>query len=75
MAVIYLGTGFILSFIQVRMAVVLTDLKLGLSGLVHFLLTLLALCTYLMYNDALTQRNTELITNAVILLFTNDINE
>ena len=51
------------------------DIKLLLSGVNILMLTLLATYTSFMYNFALAEKNSDLVTNAVILLFINDLDE
>ena len=51
------------------------NLQLALSGFVLLGLTVLAMFTSIFYNMALAQSNTDLIVNAVILLFINDLDE
>ena len=71
----YLGKDFVIALHQLAKSTDLRDLRLGFSGLVVFFLTGLALVTSVIFNMALAKTNQELIMNAVILLFINDIDE
>jgi len=73
--ILFLGSDFIDSFLQLRKAVAMANLRFFLSGLILFFLTMLALYTSFLYNVALAESSTELIMNAVILLFINDLDE
>ena len=70
-----LSVDYINSGLQLRKAVAIFDSRLFISGFLHMSMTVLALfCSYY-YNMALATTNTELIVNAVILLFINDLDE
>lgn len=71
----YLGVDFVQSSLQLIMAAQTRDLALMISGLGIFTLTALAMFTTAVYNWALADKNTDLIVNAVILLFVNDLDE
>lgn len=71
----YLGVDFVLSCNQLIMAAKIRDILLLISGLGIFGLTTLAMFTTAVYNWALADKNTDLIENAVILLFVNDLDE
>lgn len=73
--ILYLGSDIILSMLQIQKAIALLDLQLFLSGFLQFFLTSWALFTSGFYNLALAEKNTDLIMNAVILLFINDLDE
>merc|ERR1712087_134954 len=70
-----LGVDFLNSTFQIRKAVFLFDYWLLISGILHFGMTVLAVFSSHYYNMALATSNTELIVNAVILLFINDLDE
>lgn len=70
-----LAVDYICSALQIRKAIAIFDWRLFISGFLHMSITVLALfCSYY-YNMALGTTNTELIVNAVILLFVNDLDE
>lgn len=71
----YLGTDFVNSILQIKKAVVTRDPKLIISGFVLLSLTSTAMFTSVLYNIAIASSNTDLIVNAVILLFINDLDE
>lgn len=71
----FLGADLVESTLQLRKAVVLFDSRLLISGFVIFFLTTLALFTSSIYNIALATSDTDLLTNAVILLFINEFDE
>lgn len=71
----YLGVDFVQSCNQLIMAVKIRDISLLISGLGIFGLTALAMFTTAVYNWALADKNTDLVVNAVILLFVNDLDE
>jgi len=70
-----LGVDYVNAAFQMRKSVALRDLWLFFSGFAHFALTTLALYTSYFYNLATAPANTDLILNAVILLFINDFDE
>lgn len=73
--IIYLGPDFVISTLQIRMAIHSKDIWLLLSGYVVALLASLAFFTSAVYNIALAESSTDLIVNAVILLFISDVDE
>ena len=70
-----LGVEIANSTFQIRKGVFLFDFRLLLSGSLHLGMTVLAIFASVYYNLALATSNTELIVNAVILLFINDLDE
>lgn len=72
---LYLGADISMSLLQLRKAVMLLDFQLLISGFGLLGLTALAFFTSFVYNMALAEKNTDLLTNAVILLFINDLDE
>ena len=70
-----LGVDFVNSILQLQKAVALRDGRLFTSGFILLSLTTLASFTSGVYNVALAESNTDLIVNAVILLFINDLDE
>ena len=51
------------------------DWQIFVSGFILLFLTILAAYTSVLYNIALAETNTQIIVNAVILLFINDLDE
>jgi len=70
-----LGVDYVNSALQIRKSMALLDPWLFVSGFLHMGMTVLALFASGFYNQALATSNTELIVNAVILLFINDLDE
>ena len=71
----YLGRDLSMGCLQLLSALTVGDVRLFISGVVMMCLTLVAIITSYKYNFALAQKNTDLVTNAVILLFINDMDE
>lgn len=63
------------SVLQLVKSVFIKDFQLFLSGLFLFALTLLAAFATIVYNIALAANDTDLLANAVILMFINDLDE
>ena len=59
----------------VLLSVAKLDLRMFINGFFHLGMTIFALFSSYYYNLALATTNTELIVNAVILLFVNDLDE
>ena len=74
-AAIYLASDFVLSILQIKQAIYMNNFFLLVSGYVILGLTCLAFFTSAVFNIALAASNTDLIVNAVILLFINDVDE
>ena len=72
---IYLGSDIVMSMLQIRKATALLDFQLYLSGFGLLSLTILTFFTSFVYNLAFVERNADLVINAVILLFINDLDE
>lgn len=70
-----LSVDYINSALQIRKAVAILDLRLFVSGFLFLSISVLAMFCSFYYNLALATTNTELIVNAVILLFINDLDE
>ena len=70
-----LSVDYINSALLILKAVDIMNLKMLVSGFLHFGMTVMALFCSFYYNKALATTNTELIINAVILLFINDLDE
>jgi len=70
-----LGPDLANSIYQIRKAIFIRDGRLFLSGFLFFGLTTIAVFASVFYNQALATTDTELIVNAVILLFINDLDE
>jgi len=70
-----LGVDFANSFFQIQKAASQCDFWLYSSGFFHLAMTVLAIFASVYYNLALATSNNELILNAVILLFINDLDE
>jgi len=71
----FLGRDLVDSLLQLQKAVHIRDRTFLLSGSIHCYLTTLAFYTSFRYNMALAESNTDLIVNAVILLFINELDE
>ena len=71
----YFAKDFVLALMQLSKSIFLFNLRLGFSGVVLFFLTGLALVTSVIFNKAIATTNPDLIMNAAILLFINDIDE
>jgi len=72
---VFLASDFIHGSLQIRKAFAMQNIQLMLGGLVLFSVTALAFFTTIAYNLAVAETATELIMNAVILLFINDLDE
>ena len=72
---IHLGSDLVLSALQIRKAVKLRDMQLFLSGCGMLCLTILTIIASFIYNVAYVEQNADLVINAVILLFINDLDE
>ena len=72
---VYLGNDLVIGVLQIHEAVVLKEMTLFFSGFIMLCLTLFTLLTTILYNTALAVSDTDLIMNAVILLFINDLDE
>ena len=71
----YLGEDFLKSLYQLHAAAILTDAQIFVSGFLLFSITGIAFFASIVYNMALAETDTELIMNAVILLFISDMDE
>jgi len=60
---------------QIRKSVYLLDKQLLLSGFILFFITAFAFLVSFRYNTALLESNTDMITNTMILLFVNELDE
>ena len=72
---LHLGGDFALSFVQILISIKTKNYHLRASGISMFIVTGVAFSTSIIYNMALAEKNTDLLTNAVILLFINDLDE
>ena len=72
---LFLGPDLITSIFQLFNGTIFCDQRFFLSGIFLFFLTLLAVQTSIFYNVAMAESDTDLIVNAVILLFINDLDE
>ena len=72
---LFLGTDILNFVLQLGKAVILKDFQLFLSGSILLFLTSWTIYTSATYNWALAETNTDVIVNAVILLFINDLDE
>lgn len=70
-----LSVDFINSALQILKSVTVLNLRMFVSGFFHLTMTVLAVFGSFYYNMALATTNTELIVNAVILLFINALDE
>jgi len=75
LTMLHLGVDTIYGLRQMRKAIHLSDTILFVSGARLVCLSGLALTTSVLYNAALAETNTQMIVNAVILLFINDLDE
>ena len=71
----FLGNDIVKSILQLWISIETLNLRIALSGAVLCFLTALAIFTSVIYNKALADSDTELIMNAVVLLFVNEIDE
>ena len=72
---IFLGQDFIDGILQLQQSVIMKKKRFAISGIVLITLAMWALITSVRFNQGLAEKNTDLITNTVILLFINDIDE
>jgi len=72
---LFLGRDFAISTMQIRKSVYLLDKQLLLSGFILFFITSYAFLVSFRYNTALLESNTDMITNTMILLFVNELDE
>ena len=72
---IFLGQDLGMSLLQVHQSHMLGDVRLLLSGLSLLCFSLLALVTSFIYNEASGSKNTDMIKDAVVLLFFSDLDE
>ena len=70
-----LGRDLLMSLRQMEQGVRKRDSKLVTSGLVLLILSGVALLSSFIYNRALAEKNTDLIMNAVVLIFVMDIDD
>jgi len=73
--ILFLGNDFSMSLLQLRKAAFVFDSQLLLSGGILFFLSAYSLSVSFRYNTALAEKNTSWITNAMILLFVNELDE
>ena len=73
--VAFLAVDFVLGYHQITLSIQRSCPQLFFSGMGMLYITTLALFTSVAYNYALASSNTDLIVNAVILLFVNDMDE
>ena len=71
----HLGKDLVKSVLQQFLGVENKDLQLIISGLTLYYLTMFAVVASFFYNVVLAASDVELITNTVVLLFINDIDE
>jgi len=72
---LFLGRDFAISTMQIRKSVYLLDKQLLLSGFILFFITAYAFLVSFRYNTALLESSTDMITNTMILLFVNELDE
>jgi len=72
---LFLGKDLVLSVIQFRMGLQSKNMWLVVSGIILGYLTLWSLFVSFLYNRATSENNTDLVTNTVILVFINGIDE
>ena len=73
--VLNIGEDLVNGIFQLQKGISFRDKRLFFSGCMLQALAVLALTTSAMYNLAIAETNTDLIMNAVILLFINDLDE
>ena len=69
------GRDLVMSLAQLMIFINTWDYQMLVSGLSILMVTGVAMSTSVIYNMALATKNTDLLTNAVILLFINDLDE
>ena len=72
---LYIGCEKSMSYQQLLSELALGDFQLFVSGNGILILTVVAILMSFKYNLALATKNTDLVTNAVILLFIDDLDE
>jgi len=72
---LFLGRDFAISTMQIRKSVYLLDKQLLLNGFILFFITAYAFLVSFRYNTALLESSTDMITNTMILLFVNELDE
>ena len=70
-----LGRDLLMSMRKIEQGVSKRDHILVISGLVLLILSGVALFSSFVYNRALAEKNTDLIMNAVVLIFVMDIDD
>ena len=71
----FIGTDVVMSFRQFFQGIIRKDPAIIISGLVLFFLTFMAIYSSFMYNRILAEKNTDLILNAVVLIFIMDVDD
>ena len=71
----FIGTDVVMSVKQMYQGILRRDPAIGFSGLVLLFLTIVAMYSSFMYNRALAEKNTDLILNAVVLIFIMDLDD
>lgn len=75
LAFYHLGTDLARGILKIKKSMLTCNCIMLVSGLRLLGLTSLAIFTSIYYNQALAEKNTDLVMNAVILLFINDLDE
>lgn len=71
----FTGPDIVMSVRQIRQGLLRVDMNFMTSGVVLFMLTVTAVSSSYMYNRALAGKNTDLIMNAVILIFIMELDD
>ena len=71
----FLGADLVMSLSQLREGFLLNDNTLCVSGTVLFLITIVAMTTSFFYCSVSVENNTQLIVDAVVLLFIMDLDD
>ena len=71
----FTGPDIVMSVRQIRQGLLRLDMNFMISGVVLFMLTVTAVSSSYMYNRALATKNTDLIMNAVILIFIMELDD
>ena len=71
----FMGSDIVMSMKQVDQGLIRKDVTLVVSGLMLLFLTIFAIYSSFVYNRALAEKNTDLILNAVVLIFVMELDD
>jgi len=71
----FLGSDIVISYLQIRKSVAKKNFRLFLSGFILFFLSAFAFYANLLYNIIVCDKDMDLLSNTVILLFIIDVDE